>query len=106
MRKRRKLGFSVLAAILCLFMTASVFKTPEMTLDTSQNTVYQNESLEYFMIRRAASSDTAKDMYQNGYYVFLGTIRSKSGDGRRLTLGILGSTSLDTLSCSASSAEV
>lgn len=106
MKKMQKFIALILAFSMCLLMTASMFKTTEMALDTTKNIVYQNENLEYFLIRRAASQDSAKAIYQNGYYVFLGTIRSKNSDNKKLTLGELNDSSLDVLSCSVTNADV
>lgn len=106
MKRMRKPMAVFFVIMLCLFMTASMFKTTEMALDTDQNVIYQNEDLEYFMIRRIAGADAAKSTYQNGYYVFLGTVRSKDGDNKKISLGKLRDTSMDVLDCSTSKKEV
>lgn len=106
MKKTHRVFSSVLAVAMCLLMTASMFKTTEMTMDTTKNIIYQNESMEYFLIRRKSSPDSAKSLYQNGYFLFLGTIRSKNSDNKKITLGKISDTSLDTLSCRASDLEV
>ena len=103
---RKKTAVSVMALLLCVLLCGSIFKQSEMALNVEKSIVYQNDTMETFLIRSKSNSNMALKTYHNSYYVFLGILRAKMTGNKKIYLGSLTSYTTDTLYCVAANDDV
>lgn len=102
MFRSRKLMVCMTMLLAFLVMSGSMFQPAEMALNVDEHMVYQNENIEYFLIRIKASREYAKEHYLNGGFLFYGMIRAKDNDNDFLYLGSTTTNTTDTLYCTVS----
>ena len=100
--KRKIAAVLALVCAMGMILGGSIFKTPEMTLDTEKQIVYQGESLENLLIRKGSNPASAEAAYLNRYIMLEGKIRVKSSDNKQLRLGALTEYVSDILECNTS----
>ena len=103
--KRKKRILWIVSMLLVGVLAIAGFGIKEMIMDTDQRIVYQNEDVEYFLIRLSSNAGNVKSLYANQYVMMLGKVRSKNGN-KGIKLGMISEFSKSTLSCSTSKVEI
>ena len=106
MKQKRRIMVLILLILASALLSGWVWNKKETVMDVDQIFVYQNESVEYFLIRETTNSSNMKEKYQNQYFMLYGKIKSKASDNSQIKLGMTSVNSSDALVCETSDEDV
>lgn len=91
-----------MVVLLCGF----IFDNPEMTLDTEENIVYQNLSIDKLLADFAADDDLAEETYAKARIVLWGKVSEISKNAKDVTLISLNGNQEGSIKCSSSNKDI
>lgn len=102
MRRRMKVILVFILIFVAMVSCGWLFKKKEFTLDTENRILYQNSSADQILADIEKNSDTAKGIYDDGYYAVSGKITDISKNKKSLVIGSANDSDEASIECTVS----